>query len=105
MKKEWLTQGGPQHIQQIAEHYGVFEHLFGDAYFAPVVPLHVKYNIGGDKVAPVYYGNVLKPSDTASAPEVEFNSPKGNDGLWTLIMTNPDGHLTENNKEYVHWFV
>ncbi|XP_065171907.1 large ribosomal subunit protein mL38-like [Atheta coriaria] len=105
VKKEWLTQGGPQHIQQIAEHYGVFEHLFGDAYFAPVVPLHVKYNIGGDKVAPVYYGNVLKPSDTASAPEVEFNSPKGNDGLWTLIMTNPDGHLTENNKEYVHWFV
>lgn len=27
------------------------------------------------------------------------------DTLWTLVLTNPDGHFTENDKEYVHWFV
>ena len=25
--------------------------------------------------------------------------------LWTLVLTNPDGHLSENDAEYVHWFM
>ncbi len=25
--------------------------------------------------------------------------------LWTLVLTNPDGHFTEENAEYLHWMV
>lgn len=32
------------------------------------------------------------------------NQADGNT-LWTLILTNPDGHFIENDKEYLHWFV
>jgi len=38
-----------------------------------------------------------------SQPQVMFES--GADDLWTLVMTNPDGHLTDNNAEYLHWMV
>lgn len=27
------------------------------------------------------------------------------DTLWSLLLTNPDGHLSQENAEYVHWFV
>lgn len=27
------------------------------------------------------------------------------DALWTLVLTNPDGHFTDDNKEYLHWMV
>lgn len=86
-----------------AEHYGVFQDLFGDAYFTPYVHLDVAYKLSDNKLAPVYRGNTLKPRETSSAPVVEFESKP--DELWTLVLTNPDGHLSEENKEYVHWFV
>ncbi|KAH1003909.1 hypothetical protein HUJ04_003745 [Dendroctonus ponderosae] len=100
--QEWLHTVGPQHIKQIAEHYGVFEHLFGDAYFLPQVPLQVLYTKEEVKY-PVYYGNVLKPEDASQKPEVTYESEPQD--LWTLVLTNPDGHFTDNDKEYVHWFV
>lgn len=102
VRKVWLTTTGNHHIKQIADHYGVFEHLFGDAYFFPRVPLQVFYT-ENDVQHPVYYGNVIKPKTASVAPEVVFESD--NDSLWTIILTNPDGHFTESNKEYVHWFV
>lgn len=34
-----------------------------------------------------------------------LNFQPDGDTLWTLVLTNPDGHFTENDKEYVHWFV
>lgn len=47
-----------------------------------------------------------------NAPDVTFDhtfkisDDAGNkDSLWTLVLTNPDGNLTEQNKEYVHWMV
>lgn len=100
--EDWLRSGGPQQIRQIAEHYGVFEHLFGDAYFNPQVPLSVSY-LKDDVKHPVYYGNILKPEEASAKPEINFESDK--DSFWTLILTNPDGHLSDNDKEYVHWFV
>lgn len=76
--------------------------------------MKILYNIGdNDEVAPVYYGNIIKPTDAAKQPAVQFDATielagaksSGKNSLWTLIMTNPDGHLTENDKEYVHWFM
>lgn len=93
---------GFYHIKEIAEHYGVYEHLFGDAFFLPIVHLSVGYD-KGDVVHPVHYGNVIKPSDANQKPLVNFESQS--DDLWSLILTNPDGHFTQQDKEYVHWFV
>ncbi|EEZ99758.1 large ribosomal subunit protein mL38 [Tribolium castaneum] len=98
----WLKTSGLYHVKAIADHYGVFEHLFGDAYFLPVVSLKLYFN--KDNVQhPVYYGNVIKPADASNKPEVHYESDDKT--LWTLIMTNPDGHFTQQDKEYVHWFV
>ncbi len=36
-------------------------------------------------------------------PEVTFDSEP--DALWTLVMTNPDGHFKDDNSEYLHWMV
>lgn len=66
-----------------------------------------------DEYCPVYFGNHIKPRDTKNAPEVSFeadllktqNNNYKHQELYTLIATNPDGHLTEDNKEYVHWMM
>lgn len=66
------------------------------------MPLNITYPVN-DVNVPVYYGNVVKPAETCQKPDVNFKSD--NDTLWTLILTNPDGHLSKQDAEYVHWFV
>lgn len=114
-KQEWLKTAGPFHIRKIADHYGVFEHLFGKyAFFTPRINLDIKYKQAEETYSPVYYGNQLKPAEAQNAPEVNFdfkfnfgikNKETNDNSLWTLVLTNPDGHLTEENKEYVHWMM
>jgi large subunit ribosomal protein L38 len=100
--KEWVNTSAFYHIKQIADHYGVYEHLFGDAYFLPVIHLALQFN--KDEIKhPVYFGNVIKPLDAMGKPEVLYSSDEKS--FWTLIMTNLDGHFTQQDKEYVHWFV
>lgn len=103
VKKEWLLNLGPFHKKQIAEHYGVFEHLYGEGYFVPHTNLEVFYNIRDDLWLPVYYGNVVKPEEAKTEPDVKFES--SDNELWTLALTSLDGHLVESDKEYVHWMV
>lgn len=103
VKEQWLKTAGPFHIRRVAEHYGVYDDLFGDAYFIPRVMLDVHYKLTDDSYLPVNRGNVIKPSEAEAVPEVAYVSEPNS--LWTLILTNPDGHLTENDAEYVHWFV
>ncbi|XP_039440149.1 39S ribosomal protein L38, mitochondrial [Culex pipiens pallens] len=116
VRRDWLKTSGPFHVQRLAEHYGVFEHLFGAAYFVPRVNLKVAFpTSGGELASPVYYGNVIKPSEATSEPDVQFDpnfdfkgsesKQVGGDSWWTLVLTNPDGHFTESDKEYCHWFV
>lgn len=99
---EWLKESASFHIKEVAEHYGIFEHLFGDAYFYPQVMLDIYFK-RGDKLVPVYRGNDVKPSEAQTPPIVNYKAEP--DTLWSLLLTNPDGHLTENGAEYVHWFV
>uniref|UniRef100_U5ERQ6 Large ribosomal subunit protein mL38 n=1 Tax=Corethrella appendiculata TaxID=1370023 RepID=U5ERQ6_9DIPT len=116
VKSEWYKTGGPYQIKKIAEHYGVFEHLFGAAYFIPQVKLdiHFKADSKGELLNPVYYGNVLKPKDTKAAPQVQFDSSfsfskdkndAGKTSLWTLVCTNPDYCTLEDEREICHWFI
>ncbi|CAH0547338.1 unnamed protein product [Brassicogethes aeneus] len=102
VRQEWLTTCASSHIKERADHFGIFEHLYGDAYFHPTVPLNVSYT-QGDIEHPVFFGNTIKPKDAQSKPEISYESDSKT--LWSLILTNPDGHFTEHNKEYVHWFL
>lgn len=104
VEKEWAAFGfASQHIKTIADHYGIFEHLFGDAFFYPEVMLDVGYVQNDEVIVPVYRGNIVKPREALKPPEVKFEADK--DSLWTLLVTNLDGHLTEENSEYVHWLI
>nr|CAD7604724.1 unnamed protein product [Timema genevievae] len=104
VREEWQESGAAQHIKTVAEHYGVFQHLYGDAYFFPQVMLDVRYRQQGDDCfAVVHRGNVIKPAEAAVMPEVSYKANP--DSLWTLLLTNLDGHLMLEDSEYVHWFV
>lgn len=101
MKKDWLEAEGQFQVKKIAEHYGIYEHLFGFAYFLPRITLDIKvrgqfyfsisrrggfidksvflrfqYAVSADEYAPVYYGNTLKPTHAKNQPEVIFDAKK-----------------------------
>lgn len=57
----WETTSGPHHIQTLAQHYGIFTDLYGNAYFVPRVILKINYDYDDDKVSSVYRGNIIKP--------------------------------------------
>uniref|UniRef100_A0A8C5WMC4 Large ribosomal subunit protein mL38 n=1 Tax=Leptobrachium leishanense TaxID=445787 RepID=A0A8C5WMC4_9ANUR len=103
VRAEWEKTNGPFHVQRVVTHYGVYKDLFGAATFVPSLPLTVHYSIEEEFVLPVYYGNTIAPSEAAAPPEVAYEAEHGS--LWTLLLTNPDGHLRDTDSEYVHWLV
>lgn len=107
VKRDWLQTSGQYHIRDIAQHYGVYQHLFGDAYFVPRVPLDVKvsldakknthfmilievfgfqFKISEDLVAPVYFGNTIKPSEAKNQPSVCFDSAANLSGSSVSVL-------------------
>ncbi|XP_019499952.1 PREDICTED: 39S ribosomal protein L38, mitochondrial [Hipposideros armiger] len=103
VRAEWERTCGPYHKQRLAEYYGLYRDLFHNATFVPRVPLHVAYAVGEDDLMPVYHGNEVTPTEAAQIPEVTYEADKGS--MWTLLLTNLDGHLLEPDAEYVHWLV
>lgn len=99
VQQTWEQTSAPFHVKRLAEHYGVYQHLFPNAVFLPMVPLKVCY--GPD--SSVHYGNRLTPTEAASAPQISFEAEEGS--LWTLLLTCPDEHLLDGEAEYVHWMV
>ncbi|KAG7167955.1 39S ribosomal protein L38-like, partial [Homarus americanus] len=87
----------------LAEHYGIFRDLYGSAYFVPYVALGITYDLDDHTVSPVHRGNTIKPGEAAREPSVQFRSEPGD--LWTLILSNPDGNLLDNEAECLHWFI
>ncbi|XP_066601272.1 large ribosomal subunit protein mL38 [Prorops nasuta] len=103
-KNDWLATDGPKHIYKIAEHYKVYDHLYGDAYFFPVLPLSIQYSIDAENLfAPVYTGNILKSCEAVDKPIIDYCSDSNS--LWTLLMTTPDANFSDPNAEYCHWFI
>jgi len=98
-----LETDGPEQVHNIANHYGIFKHLYDHGVFTPCVPLDISYPFDKDSANPVHTGNILEASDVSNVPHVEYAS--GPDDLWTLLLTNLDGHLLDTNSEYLHWFV
>jgi len=94
-----------------ADLYGVFEDLYGpELMFRPCIDIKVAYDMPDeeDYILPVHRGNVIKPSEAQSQPEVTFkygDNGEGDDSLWSLVMTSLDGHFSEDEAEYLHWMV
>lgn len=103
VKECWLEVLSPFHSCRIAKYYGIFQHLFGDAYFLPVVPLEIDYKVEDDTFVRVHTGNVIKPSEASELPIVKYKAQT--DSLWSLLMTTPDGNMQNSNNEYCHWFL
>lgn len=104
MRKDWWISTAPSQIKTIADHYGVYDDLFGDAYFHPILPLDIKYDFGNEeKIATVHRGNILLPSETTNPPTITYDAEP--DTLWTLLLTTPDGNFSDRKFEYCHWFM
>ncbi|XP_033223400.1 39S ribosomal protein L38, mitochondrial [Belonocnema kinseyi] len=103
-KEDWLKTAAPTQMRTIADHYGIFNDLYGEAYFHPVVPLTIDYNFGDPELlARVHRGNLITPSEASNLPEVNYEAEP--DTLWTLLLTTPDGNLSNPESEYCHWFI
>ncbi|XP_036614109.1 39S ribosomal protein L38, mitochondrial [Trichosurus vulpecula] len=102
VKADWEKTVGPYHKQRLAEYYGLYRDLFHGATFVPRVPLNVAFNLG-EELIPVFQGNEVTPTEATNPPEVMYEAEK--DSLWTLLLTNLDGHLQEHDAEYIHWLV
>ncbi|XP_051864450.1 39S ribosomal protein L38, mitochondrial isoform X2 [Drosophila albomicans] len=114
VQQAYVKTTGQHDLRLLADHYGIFEHLFGSAFFVPRVPLTIRYELDANNLSPVYNGNVIKPSEALKAPLVDFDgqldpitgktSTQG-DSYWTLLLTNPDAHYTNGEAECLHWFI
>ena len=103
VREDWMESGAAfDDIKTAGELYGIFEDLFGHAYFRPCVHLDIKYR-HEDVLVPVYRGNMVKPSEASLAPLVRYNSD--NDSLWSLVMTGLDSHFTSETDQYLHWML
>lgn len=47
---------------------------------------------------------MIKPSEAISQPTLTFKNDE-EECFYTLVLSNPDGHFTEDNAEYLHWMV
>ncbi|GBN48578.1 39S ribosomal protein L38, mitochondrial [Araneus ventricosus] len=103
VKKEWSDSDGLEALRNVADHYGIFSDMYQHGYFTPHVPLTIRYDYDDDYVSPVHSGNILQASEVTKAPHISFDSKP--DDLWTLVLTNLDGHLLNTNSEYLHWFI
>lgn len=63
VRAEWERTSGPFHKQRVAKHCGVFRDLFKGATFTPWVALRVHYSQEDEHLVPVYYGNMVTPSE------------------------------------------
>lgn len=62
VRGEWLRTNGQSQIKEIARHYGIFEHLFGYAYFTPRVPLNINVHnalLNKQKISLLFIWNIL----------------------------------------------
>lgn len=88
------------HLKTVGVQFGIFRDVFGQSFY-PKTFTTIRY---GSKQ--VYQGNLLKASETSHQPQVKLPMPDGGDDkLWTLIMTNPDGNLQDQTTELLHWMV
>lgn len=63
VQTNWEIGAGPHHLRVLAQHYGIFSDLFGNAYFVPRIALSIGYDYDEELLSPVYRGNTIKPRE------------------------------------------
>ncbi|CAH8586675.1 unnamed protein product [Schistosoma haematobium] len=116
----------PVRLLNIAQHYGIFNSLFGPPHiFVPVVNFEVEYLKPDDKpgisdegkcnddksttyVQPVFSGNLISANIAMNPPLINLSTAPSN-FYWTLLMTCPDEPIgsdsCEPSNEYIHWMM
>ena len=61
VQEEYNQEIGFHNVYRVADHYGVYKDLFGDAYFYPQTQFRVVYDVDEEYVNPVFNGNILEP--------------------------------------------
>ncbi|CAH8516164.1 unnamed protein product [Schistosoma turkestanicum] len=111
----------------IAQHYGIFNSLFGPPHiFFPVVNFGIEYfkpedgepNISDKSkckddqstthVQPVFCGNLISANIAMNSPYIDLSTAPNN-FYWTLLMTCPDEPIGSESckspNEYIHWMI
>ncbi|XP_065827478.1 large ribosomal subunit protein mL38-like [Oscarella lobularis] len=107
IRQEWVTDGNwASHVNLVARHYGIYQHLFGGVEFLPKVDMTIEYGCRR-----VHAGNHVAPIECKDPPIITYDSNSLSDGggrnnsWWTLLMSNPDGNACESDAEMLHWLV
>ncbi|XP_065675132.1 large ribosomal subunit protein mL38-like isoform X2 [Hydra vulgaris] len=99
VEEEWMKSYGLIETQKLSQFYGINH----DLYEGIDVMLETLLEISFCN-AKVYRGNFLGINDVLYAPtKVAFNT--NDDFLYTLVLSNLDGHPLDRNKELVHWVI
>lgn len=101
--KDWEEHSFVHHMHAVANHFHIYDHLFGLAYFYPVLKLNIGYPRDDGKIVPVHRGNIVTPTEASTKPSVEFKSSP--ESMWTLGLIGMDGHLDNAESQYIHWLV
>ena len=126
VQSEWQTHRGLDQLKAAGTHFNIFQDLYGGQSFRPLGFMEVAY---GEKM--VHRGTILTPSEVmatlvvwphttfspflcvcvcvqaSSAPRVSGlpRREEGEEGLCSLVLSNPDGHLLDHTRELLHWMV
>ncbi len=57
----------PLQLARLGAHFGIFRDVFHpDAYFNPVIPLEVKFEVDEETLIPVFFGNSIPAAEVQS---------------------------------------
>ena len=63
VQDEYCLETGFANLLAMADHYGIYKDLYGDAYFYPQMRLGINYDIDEEYTNPVFNGNILEASE------------------------------------------
>ncbi len=102
VQSEWRERTGRHHLRNIGLHSAIYQDVFGSV-FHPQGFLEVKYSTP-EYTHSVEQGNLLPAACACREPVVTL--PEGLKGNYsTLLLTDPDGHLTDGTMELLHWMM
>jgi large subunit ribosomal protein L38 len=97
VQREWQAHRGLDQLMRAGHHFNIYQDLYGGRVFRPRGFMEVAY---GEKT--VHRGTILSPTEASQPPRV---SGLPREGLCSLVLSNPDGHLLNHNMELLHWMI
>ncbi|XP_055380790.1 39S ribosomal protein L38, mitochondrial [Condylostylus longicornis] len=115
VRKESNFTAAPFQLKTIADHYGIYKDLFGNAYFIPRINMDIFFTDENKNNHSIFYGNVLSASCTVNEPNITFDHNKNlliknfdssETSYWSILMVSPDTHLfSGKNENFLNWFI